>query len=166
VKPLAIRSMTVAGRLPARNSCIALTISAGSSPTSRGTGDTTPAAAAWQPEHAVAPAGAAAFADAGAEKKETNTPVDTINARIVCIFMLPKGRAAAFTAAALPAYTSSMPWFLSGNERMRLPVAAKNAFNTAGAATQIVGSPTPPQKPPEGMMIDSTFGICAMRIEL
>ena len=48
---------------------------------------------------------------------------------------------------------------------MRLPVAAKNALSTAGAATQIVGSPTPPQKPPEGMMIASTFGICAMRIE-
>ena len=48
---------------------------------------------------------------------------------------------------------------------MRLPVAAKYAFSTAGAATQIVGSPTPPQNPPDGMMIDSTFGICAMRIE-
>ena len=32
---------------------------------------------------------------------------------------------------------------------MRLPVAAKIAFSTAGAATAIVGSPTPPQKPPE-----------------
>jgi hypothetical protein len=27
---------------------------------------------------------------------------------------------------------------------MRLPVAAKNALSTAGAATKIVGSPTPP----------------------
>ena len=33
---------------------------------------------------------------------------------------------------------------------MRLPVAAKIAFSTAGAATAIVGSPTPPQKPPDG----------------
>jgi len=31
---------------------------------------------------------------------------------------------------------------------------------------QIVGSPTPPQKPPLGMMIDSTFGISLIRIEL
>jgi len=62
-------------------------------------------------------------------------------------------------------YTIVMPWFFSGKVRMRLPVAAKNAFSTAGAATQIVGSPTPPQKPPDGMMIDSTFGICAIRIE-
>jgi hypothetical protein len=55
---------------------------------------------------------------------------------------------------------------LSGTERNLRPVAAKNAFSTAGAATQMVGSPTPPQKPPEGMTIDSTLGICAMRIEL
>src|SRR5438552_3375467 len=65
----------------------------------------------------------------------------------------------------LTSYTIWMPWFFSGNERMRLPVAAKYAFSTAGAATQTVGSPTPPQKPPEGMMIDSILGICAMRIE-
>ena len=42
---------------------------------------------------------------------------------------------------------------------MRFPVAAKIALSTAGAATEIVGSPTPPQKPPEGMMMLSTFGI-------
>ena len=36
-----------------------------------------------------------------------------------------------------------MLWFFSGNERIRLPVAAKIALSTAGAATQIVGSPTP-----------------------
>ena len=40
--------------------------------------------------------------------------------------------------------------FASGRSRMRLPVAAKIAFSTAGAATAIVGSPTPPQKPPDG----------------
>lgn len=62
--------------------------------------------------------------------------------------------------------TRVMPWFFSGKLRMRFPVARKNAFSTAGAATQIVGSPTPPQNPPEGITIDSTLGICAMRIEL
>ena len=41
---------------------------------------------------------------------------------------------------------------------MRLPVAAKIAFSTAGAATAIVGSPTPPQKPPDGITIVSTVG--------
>lgn len=50
-------------------------------------------------------------------------------------------------------------WFLSGNVRIRLPVAAKMAFNTAGAATAMVGSPTPPQKPPDGMMTVSTAGM-------
>ena len=65
------------------------------------------------------------------------------------------------------AYAIWMLWFLSGNERMRWPVALKNALSTAGAATQMVGSPTPPQGslPPVGMTIDSTFGICAIRIE-
>ena len=52
-----------------------------------------------------------------------------------------------------------MLWFFSGNERMRWPVALKNALSTAGAATQMVGSPTPPQGslPPVPMTIDSTF---------
>ena len=89
-----------------------------------------------------------------------------------------RGSAAAATAAAIDlspiaaartrrtAYTIWMPWFFSGNVRTRWPVAAKSAFRTACAATQIVGSPIPPQNPPDGMMIDSTFGICAIRIEL
>ena len=51
-----------------------------------------------------------------------------------------------------------------GNSRMRLPVAAKIAFNTAGAATAMVGSPTPPQKPPEGTMSASTAGIASIRM--
>ena len=51
-------------------------------------------------------------------------------------------------AAAPRRHANEMLWFLSGIERMRLPVAAKNALSTAGAATKIVGSPTPPQKPP------------------
>ncbi len=36
--------------------------------------------------------------------------------------------------------------FLSGRLRTGLPVAAKIALSTAGATTQMVGSPTPPQK--------------------
>ena len=46
----------------------------------------------------------------------------------------------------------SDPWFhttfrfFSGRERTGFPVAAKIAFITAGAITQMVGSPTPPQK--------------------
>ena len=49
--------------------------------------------------------------------------------------------------AGLPeTYTSVRPWFLIGSVRTGLPVAAYMAFSTAGAVTQIVGSPTPPQK--------------------
>ena len=65
LKPLAILSMTVEGRVPARNSCIAFTMAAGSRPTSRGTGEATPGDAAWQPEQAPAPAGGAAEASGG-----------------------------------------------------------------------------------------------------
>ncbi len=55
--------------------------------------------------------------------------------------------------------------FLSGSDRTGLPVAAKMAFITAGAATMIVGSPTPPQKPPDGTVTVSTLvGKSAMRI--
>ena len=57
-------------------------------------------------------------------------------------------------------------WFISGNVRIRLPVAAKIALSTAGAATAIVGSPTPPQKSPVGTTTTSTFGISSMRITL
>jgi hypothetical protein len=48
-------------------------------------------------------------------------------------------------AEGLPADYTSFTFF-SGRLRTGLPVAAKIAFITAGAATQIVGSPTPPQK--------------------
>ncbi len=143
-KPLAMRSMTVAGRWAERKSSIAAMIAARSSPASRGTGDVTRADAGWQPEH-----------DAARQAAPPMPPRP------------PRSMQHPIAAARPPriAYTIWTPWFFSGNVRMRLPVAAKNAFSTAGAATQIVGSPTPPQKPPDGMTIDSTFGICAMRIE-
>ena len=57
-------------------------------------------------------------------------------------------------------------WFISGNLRIRLPIAAKIALSTAGAATAIVGSPTPPQKSPVGTTTTSTLGISSMRITL
>ena len=50
-------------------------------------------------------------------------------------------------------------WVLIGNWRMRLPVALAIAFSTAGAATAMVGSPTPPHQPPDGMTMVSTLGI-------
>ena len=51
-------------------------------------------------------------------------------------------------------HANEMLWFFSGTERMRLPVAAKSALSTAGAATKIVGSPTPPQNPPDGIRVE------------
>jgi hypothetical protein len=54
-----------------------------------------------------------------------------------------KGRVNAAFALA-PRYTSFT--FFSGSSRTGLPVAAWIAFITAGATTQMVGSPTPPQK--------------------
>jgi hypothetical protein len=57
-----------------------------------------------------------------------------------------------------------IPWFLSGRERIRLPVAAKIALQIAGAMEAWPGSPTPPQKPPDGAITTSTLGISARRI--
>src|SRR5262249_16487378 len=87
------------------------------------------------------------------------------NSMIWGVFWLVLKAAASLAAASLH-HANEMLWFFSGNERIRWPVAAKNALSTAGAATKNVGSPTPPQNPPHGIMIDSTLGISAMRIEL
>jgi len=144
VNPLAIRSITVPVRAPERNSCMARTMLAWSRPARRGTGEATRGEAGWHPEHEAAPGG-------GGSADTTAAPTDR--------------QAMAAATARRTAYTIWMPWFFSGNVRMRLPVAAAIAFSTAGAATQIVGSPTPPQDPPDGMMIDSTLGIWAIRIE-
>src|ERR1700692_2974584 len=54
--------------------------------------------------------------------------------------------------------------FLSGRLRIGLPVAAKTALSTAGATTQIVGSPTPPQKSEGGPIPVSAFRISAGRM--
>src|SRR5882672_5859039 len=60
VKPLAMRSITVAGRLPVRNSVMAVVICPASRPLRRGTGVATPAVAGWQPLQDDAPGGASA----------------------------------------------------------------------------------------------------------
>lgn len=62
-----------------------------------------------------------------------------------------------------PTQISVSPLSASGRVRTGLPVAAKIAFSTAGTATQIVGSPTPPQKSCVGAITVSIVGICAMR---
>ena len=57
VKPLAMRSMTVPGRCPLRNSCIAVRMSAALRPTSRVNGVSAQRLIGWQPEQAAAPGG-------------------------------------------------------------------------------------------------------------
>src|SRR5262249_25502504 len=61
-------------------------------------------------------------------------------------------RAARRKAAPYTSFT-----FFNGSVRTGLPVAAKMALSTAGVTTEIVGSPTPPQKSPDGTMTVSTF---------
>jgi hypothetical protein len=61
----------------------------------------------------------------------------------------------------LHAYTSFR--FFSGRLRTGFPVAAWIAFSTEGVTTQMVGSPTPPQKSSVGTRTVSTFGISAIR---
>src|SRR3954466_8537841 len=65
VKPLAMRPITVASRLPLRKSAIAVTISSAGRPTIGGTAVPALADAPWQPEQEEAPAGAAVCAGAG-----------------------------------------------------------------------------------------------------
>src|SRR5207302_8563966 len=72
-KPLAIRSMTVPGRWPERNSRIAATISAVARPARRGTGVCTAELAAGQPEHELAPGGASAAAAARGPASEISS---------------------------------------------------------------------------------------------
>src|SRR5690242_535238 len=55
-----MRSITVAGRLPVRNSVIAVVICAAACPLRRGTGVATPDVAGWQPVQDDAPGGASA----------------------------------------------------------------------------------------------------------
>jgi len=145
--------MTVAGRSPLRKAAMADAISAAGRPARPGTGPLP--AGAWQPEQAVAPGGAGSGAlwaawGLAAQRAARRASPPRIRRR--------------WRVVATDATAHTSEWFFSGNWRMRLPVAAKMALSTAGAATAIVGSPTPPQKPPEGMTMVSTAGMSAMRI--
>src|SRR5215472_17589015 len=60
-------------------------------------------------------------------------------------------------------YALLKSWFLSGSERMRLPVAEKIALHKAGARGGTAVSPIPPQKPPLATITVSTRGISARR---
>src|SRR5262249_34780615 len=73
-KPLAKRFITVDGTCPDLKPCIAVTMSAGLRPISRGTVVSTKRAVGWQPEQDAAPGGASAgpAAEAGPIIVRTN----------------------------------------------------------------------------------------------
>jgi hypothetical protein len=77
---------------------------------------------------------------------------------------LPAFHSCAGTTAPADRYTSFT--FFRGRLRTGLPVAACIAFSTEGVTTQIVGSPTPPQKSKVGTITVSTLGISASNIIL
>src|SRR6185312_9373012 len=80
---------------------------------------------------------------------------------------LPQGeRESAFAARAqsTESVTYTSLTFFSGKLRTGLPVAAWMALSTAGAATQMVGSPTPPQKSLVVTMTVSTLGNSTSRM--
>src|SRR5256885_7673324 len=77
---------------------------------------------------------------------------------LTCGFLKVAGTA----APSLPDHARRSPWFLSGSDRIRLPVAAKIALTSAGASGASGVSPSPPQKPPLGTSTASIlFGISA-----
>jgi hypothetical protein len=136
-----------------------VTISAAGRPTRRGTGVCIAALGGWHPEQELAPGGASAAAALAGPARATSKA----DLAIACRNTVPPLPAAERRQTRQVDFRS---WFINGSERMRLPVAAKIALSTAGAATAIVGSPTPPQKSPVGMMTTSTFGISSIRITL
>ncbi len=158
VKPLAIRSMTVAARCPLRNSCIAVTMSAGLRPASRVNGVSTARLAGWQPEQAAAPAGATSMADAALA--DTQSAINACKTIDASHDFLPNAKS---HGCLTQPHALLRSWFFKGSERMRLPVAAKMALHNAGATTATGGSPQPPQNPPDGISTVSTLGISARR---
>src|SRR5438132_12331019 len=92
-KPLAMRSITVVGRCPARKACIAVTISTAGRPARRGTGVCTAALAAWHPEQELAPGGASAAAALAGPASDTSKA----NPAIACRNTVP-----AFTRRGAP----------------------------------------------------------------
>ncbi len=86
-------------------------------------------------------------------------------------FAAPKGSrrnnltlAATSRPQCAPAHTPRRDSRSSGRERSRLPVAAKTAFEIAGARHGTPGSPIPVGSTVEGTMCTSTFGISLIRV--
>src|SRR4051812_26753053 len=87
-------------------------------------------------------AGAPLAGGAMTSRRQRRLAMDTIAHRFAQAAALVELRHCGYTSVA----------FFSGRLRTGLPVAAWIAFSTAGATTQMVGSPTPPQKSNVGTM--------------
>src|SRR5215468_8387438 len=87
VKPLAMRSMMVVGRLPVRNSVMAATMSLALRPLRRGTGVATDWVAGWQPLQDAAPAGGSA--DHALAVIAASVAAPNAKTRTVCILVPP-----------------------------------------------------------------------------
>ena len=74
----------------------------------------------------------------------------------------PRRRLVASLAPQL-AQADSKPWLVSGSERMRRPVSANRALQTAAAISGVPGSPMPEGGSVLGTMCTSTSGIASMR---
>src|SRR5262245_1176535 len=105
-----MRSITVPGRLPERNSSIAATVSAALRPMSRGTGVVTAVLVAWQPEQADAPGGAGDAAGTAPAEESTKAAARITHAGF--IDLPPKRRSGGRSAAAPTVHDISMLWFL------------------------------------------------------
>ena len=96
----------------------------------------------WQDAQASAiAAGARSAADVAAPQSGTNMTIRE-NA-----FQAMTGEGGGRPAAPSP-QAQLRSWFFSGSERIRLPVAAKIALQTAGAIGGTPGSPMPPHLSP------------------
>ena len=63
----------------------------------------------------------------------------------------------------LPCYAPFKEVSANGNDRSRLPVAAKMALEIAGATAGTPGSPTPVGDAPDSTMCTSIFGMSFIR---
>src|SRR6476646_4574251 len=89
-KPLAIRPITVEGSCPDLNASIAVTMSAGLRPLSRGTVVSAARVAAWQPEQERAPGGASAGPAAAAQSINAKTSVAATTMRVASMSEPPE----------------------------------------------------------------------------
>src|SRR5262245_45035971 len=95
-KPLAMRSITVDGRCPDLNACMAATMSAGLRPVSGATAASAVCAGAWHPEQESAPGGASAGLAAEAWPINVKTKAVAVAMQAPFIWGLPNAKGVPF----------------------------------------------------------------------